>query len=413
MPVDLFIDVENRAINAASIDAGTSSFASMQIGEGSKVFRGDQSGIWLGASEWADAPFRVNMEGALWATSLIISGYIPDGGAAADVNANAVTIDADMINISGATTFSSGYDPTDKVDELAGTYNSAASGARVRIFPDANTGLQIIDNSANNVFLAYVGGTDVGDIIIGDYAGGSGVKWDKSASKMLIRGDMDAGTITGVTIKTASTGVRVELTASDAEIALYDSGNDKALSIDDTGTRAKFAALDGRDVELSASGGDVYCEDTFRVDTIDENGAGFVDINDDLNVGGWFATDSWASLGGDLDMNKNDINEIGSLAYACAVYTGDGKLAEILKTLNPKYPHIDSDYGVDWKKMNHKDIHNAIKANWTKKKPVKQTDGKMKLEESPMIGYALEKVVLIQNQLILKMEERIKVLEGV
>ena len=158
--IPVFIDVENREIHAEQIDASIADLASLQIGEGTQVFRGDQSGIWLGAAKWADAPFRVSMAGAMVATSVTVSGYVEDEG---------------------------------------GSYDSAASGARVRILPDSNTGIQIIDDAASNVFIAYVGGTDVGDVIIGDYAGGNGIKWDKSASEMLIKGDMSAGTITGVT----------------------------------------------------------------------------------------------------------------------------------------------------------------------------------------------------------------------
>jgi len=113
----------------------------------------------------------------------------------ASINASVegITIDADNITISGATTFASGYDPTDYVASLAGSYNSAASGARVRIFPDANTGLQIIDDASNDVFKAMVGGTDVGDVIIGNYAGSSGLKWDKSTGIFDVLGKITTG----------------------------------------------------------------------------------------------------------------------------------------------------------------------------------------------------------------------------
>src|SRR6056297_1111795 len=102
----------------------------------------------------------------------------------ATINASSegIDIDADKISISGSTDFDSGYDPSDKVDEEGGSYDSAASGARVRIFPDANTGIQAIDDSSNDVFKVLVGGTDVGDVIIGNYSGGQGIKYDKSES---------------------------------------------------------------------------------------------------------------------------------------------------------------------------------------------------------------------------------------
>lgn len=47
---------------------------SLLIGGGTTVFGADISGIWLGAKRWVDAPFRVDMNGNLTATSVNISG---------------------------------------------------------------------------------------------------------------------------------------------------------------------------------------------------------------------------------------------------------------------------------------------------------------------------------------------------
>ena len=285
---DVFVDVKNKPINEEPAE-GTQSpnLASLAIGEGSKVFRGDQSGIWLGAEKFADARFKVDMTGALTATSVTITGYVEDVG---------------------------------------GTYVSTetAAAAKIQLLPDANTGIVAYESDGTTkVFEVVVGGTNVGDVSLGDYAGGNGVLWDASAGDLIIKGDMTAGTIdgvaitggtiTGTTIKTAASGVRVELTASDAKIELYDAGNSVAGLIDDTGSRFIFEGKDGRDVEIIAAGGDIYMADIVHVDTIDENGAGYVDVNDDLNVGGWLATDSWVSLGGDLDLNQNDINDVDTL----------------------------------------------------------------------------------------------------
>jgi hypothetical protein len=120
----------------------------------------------------------------------------------ATINASSegIAITGDRISITGSTDFASGYDPTDKVAELGGQYNSAASGARVRIFPDANTGILVTDGT-NDVFKTLVGGTDVGDVIIGDYSGGKGAKWDNSASTFDIQGTLTACTVgTGDTL---------------------------------------------------------------------------------------------------------------------------------------------------------------------------------------------------------------------
>ena len=48
----------------------------MSVGEGSKVMRLDSSGIWLGAEKFADAPFSVDMEGNVIASTLSLSQYL-------------------------------------------------------------------------------------------------------------------------------------------------------------------------------------------------------------------------------------------------------------------------------------------------------------------------------------------------
>jgi len=98
-----------------------------------------------------------------------------------------------------------GHDPTNtewlhfldsldalKLDLLGGHYQSATSGARVEIFPDANTGIQVIDDAAADVFKCLVGGTDIGDVIIGDYGSAQGAKYDKSAGTLDVKAILTA-----------------------------------------------------------------------------------------------------------------------------------------------------------------------------------------------------------------------------
>jgi hypothetical protein len=98
-----------------------------------------------------------------------------------NVSPEEVTISAGKVNINGSTDFIAA-----KLAKVGGSYESAASGARVRIFPDANTGILVTDGT-NDVFKCLVGGTDVGDVVIGSEAG-QYVKWDKSASELIIVG---------------------------------------------------------------------------------------------------------------------------------------------------------------------------------------------------------------------------------
>jgi hypothetical protein len=87
-----------------------------------------------------------------------------------------------------------------KVDEVGGTYESGASGARILLFPDANTAIQIIDDSNNDVFKAIIGGVDIGDISLGDYINNQGLLYDKSRNSFSFKGILSSGraTLTGV-----------------------------------------------------------------------------------------------------------------------------------------------------------------------------------------------------------------------
>jgi len=119
-----------------------------------------------------------------------------------------------------------------KLDSLGGAYNSAGSGARVRIFPDANTGIVAIDDAAGEVFKVLVGGTDVGDVIIGDFSGNKGVKWDKSAATFTVRGilhapDISVGGTVGVAINLGTTNVALD--GANKRILINDGTNDRIL----------------------------------------------------------------------------------------------------------------------------------------------------------------------------------------
>ena len=69
-------------------------------------------------------------------------------------------------------------------------FKTTGSGARVEINPDSdkNIGLVAYDDSDNELFKIIVAGTDVGDVVIGDYAGGQGIKYDKSAGTITYAG---------------------------------------------------------------------------------------------------------------------------------------------------------------------------------------------------------------------------------
>lgn len=56
----------------------------LQVGFGSSVFRVDRDGMWAGAETYAGAPWKVDWDGNMTASSITISGYVPTGGALGD-----------------------------------------------------------------------------------------------------------------------------------------------------------------------------------------------------------------------------------------------------------------------------------------------------------------------------------------
>jgi hypothetical protein len=118
------------------------------------------------------------------------------------------------VEIDGSTTFSSGLNPADKLAKVGGSYESAASGARVRIFPTGTDyGIQVTDDNAADVFRVYVSGEGdpgVGDVIIGSTSG-QYMKWDKSAGALSVVGGLTTG----------SGGQRVVIDPSANKLSVY------------------------------------------------------------------------------------------------------------------------------------------------------------------------------------------------
>jgi hypothetical protein len=119
---------------------------SLQVGFGSKVLRIDRDGLWLGAEDFASAPFSVDMEGNLVATSLDLSGFLEVGEALGDIGAG---------NITG-TYIANGTINTSKLNANAingmtitgALIRTSSSGSRVQLNDSTNT-LQIFDSSGN------------------------------------------------------------------------------------------------------------------------------------------------------------------------------------------------------------------------------------------------------------------------
>ena len=195
--------------------------AAIEVGTGAVAFKADQSGIWLGAHKWADAPFRVDMEGNVVASSATMTGYIAAGGAASDVNAGVTTISGGKITAASIT--------ADRLDTsyivvggAAGDVNAGAttiSGGKITT--NTITATQI---AANTITATQMNITTLSSI---------------SANI----GTITSGTITGATVRTATSGARFEISGSKG--ASYNSGG------------TELTRLDGSGLTLAGTGGNV------------------------------------------------------------------------------------------------------------------------------------------------------------
>jgi hypothetical protein len=116
---------------------------SLQVGFGSQVLRIDRQGMWLGAADFASAPFSVDMAGNMIATSLDLSGYLQVGEALADVQSDIFDlsdIDTDLGVITAGTLIG--------LEVRGGLIRTSTSGARVEI-----------DGTTDNIEIYDSGGT--------------------------------------------------------------------------------------------------------------------------------------------------------------------------------------------------------------------------------------------------------------
>lgn len=79
--ITLYNDIESKPYNGVP-NYGKDTIDNLQeisTGQGSKAFRQDRDGMWLGANKFADAPFSVSMQGRLIALNALIRGGLISG----------------------------------------------------------------------------------------------------------------------------------------------------------------------------------------------------------------------------------------------------------------------------------------------------------------------------------------------
>lgn len=221
---------------------------SLTVGEGNTTFKITGEGIHLGAADFANAPFSVNLDGEVVADSLTVTGGIIKYGK---------TSFTDDTN--------SGYYVSSD-----GLYFGSVSDATVLKF-DIGTGLMsysgnlndslgniVLDSSARTILkdfdfgtTDYAGAVKAGDITwnttTGAITGGSGVvvyrdgivgasagtptfTLDATTGDATFSGDITGSTITGGTLQTSASGKRVVIATN--KLSAYDASDNATFEID-------------------------------------------------------------------------------------------------------------------------------------------------------------------------------------
>ena len=168
MQIEAFNDVKSQPMPEAQNMFGQTYLGnvnSISIGTGSKVFRGDESGIWLGSDKFVDAPFSVDMEGTIVASSLVI--------VSTNIATGAVTTSKIAAGAVTATEISAGSITTSKIaaNAITATQISANAITATQIAADAVTSGKIsvdtLDAIAVNMGILTAGTINGGYITTG------------------------------------------------------------------------------------------------------------------------------------------------------------------------------------------------------------------------------------------------------
>lgn len=164
-----------------------------------------------------------------------------------------------------------------KLINLDSRVAALTTSAKVQLFPDPNTGIRITDGT-NDVFKCITGGADVGDVILGS-ATGQHVKWDKSAGKLIVNGELAANTLTGTELKATanltvgSSNDVIRLSGDDSTYRIW-VGHKTAASAPFRVTKAGVLYAVGAHVDSASSGARVRLlpDSNIGIQAIDDSG---------------------------------------------------------------------------------------------------------------------------------------------
>lgn len=203
-----YVDPSQRADEVAVLASQmggqqqTGNFLFLQVGSGATSFKVDPDGMWLGAEVMADAPYSADMLGNVILNSVLISGR---SGA---VIAGAIDASGNFVNQLISNTLNT------QTKQILGEFIFTGSGA-LAIKTDANNGIWI---SPTGILAKKAGATTFAldtagnATFAGSLVGASGTF-----------GMITAGTLTGCTFQTATSGYRTVINSSN--ILFYSSAN--------------------------------------------------------------------------------------------------------------------------------------------------------------------------------------------
>lgn len=276
-------NVELESRHGANFFSNVKQFAA---GFGSKVFRVDRDGLWLGAETFSQAPFSVDMEGNVKLTSITtLTGFTDQDLTSIALPTNGIRVDSNGIygRQSGTTTFSldtsgNAYFSGDIEGSTVtgGTVRTSASGARVQMLEATNT-LQILDSS--------------GVVRAESYSNG----WEFNNSVGSVRGR--------VFIENTFGNLQIQSTSADVFLA---AASDIAFA---TGNGSITMYIDATSKDLVISSGDIVLGST----TISGGGSWTLTLPSTNGSSGQFLqTDgsgntTWASVTGGADTDLNNL----------------------------------------------------------------------------------------------------------
>lgn len=165
----------------------------LQVGMGAKVMRVDSQGLWLGAERFVDAPFSVDMDGNVVATSLSLG-----------------TLSGDLDDIADGST----YKKTTITEVLGASYAYGglnSSGEIIKGFLNSQLSAKSLPTNGVRVDSSGIYGRKAGSTTFYLDASGNAYFIGDLVSATMSASTITGSTITGSTLSTATTGQRVVL----------------------------------------------------------------------------------------------------------------------------------------------------------------------------------------------------------